>query len=135
MRIILATPEVDLRLAIQLLLSEEPNVHFVGTASNSAGVLALIKTNPVDLVFLDCDLTDCPMSELTEQIHAEQPELEMIILVSKASLLSVPLNPGVRAHLLKGEPPEKLLQVFRQVVIDKKEYIQSNSNLQEEDAL
>ena len=133
MRIILATPEVNLRLAIQLLLSEEPNVKIAGTASNSEGALALIKTTLVDLVFLDWDLTDGPIGELTEQIHAEQPELEMIILVGKARYLSVPLNPGVQAHLLKGEPPEKLLQVYRQVVANKKEIQYPKSDSTEED--
>ena len=135
MRIILATPEVELRLAIQLLLSEEPNVKIVGTASNSAGVLALIQTTPADLVYLDWDLSDCPVSELIGQIHDQQPELEMIIFVSKARFLSTPKSPGVHAYIFKGEPPDKLLQVFRQFVADKKSANQPNPNLQEEDAL
>ena len=120
MRIILATPEVNLRLAIQLLLSEEPNVQIAGTASNLEGVLALIQTTPVDLVFLDWDLLDRPMNTLVEEIHVEQPEIDLIILVSKASLLPTPLESGVQAYMLKGDPPEKLLQAFRQVVANKK---------------
>ena len=124
MRIILATPEVNLRLAIQLLLSEEPNVQIVGTASNLDGVLALIQTTPVDLVFLDWDLLDQPMNTLVEEFHVEQPEIDLIILVSKASLLSTPLEAGVQAYILKGEPPEKLLQAFRQLVANKKKRIE-----------
>ncbi len=134
MRIILATPEVDLRLAIQLLLSEEPNVKIVGTASNLDGVLALIQTTPVDLVFLDWDLVDQPMNTLIEEIHVEQPKLDLIILVSRASQLSTPLEAGVQAYLLKGEPPDKLVRVYRQIAADKKQIIHSNSKLQEEDA-
>ena len=134
MRIILATPEVDLRLAIQLLLSEEPNVKIVGTASNLDGVLALIQTTQVDLVFLDWDLVDQPINTLIEQIHVEQPELDLIILVSRASQRSTPLEAGVQAYLLKGEPPEKLVQVYRQIVAEKRKLVRQTSNLQEEDA-
>jgi len=134
MRIILATPEVDLRLAIQLLLSEEPNVKIVGTASNLDGVLALIQTTQVDLVFLDWDLVDQPINTLIEQIHVEQPELDLIILVSRASQRSTPLEAGVQAYLLKGEPPEKLVQVYRQFVAEKRKLVRQTSNLQEEDA-
>ena len=134
MRIILATPEVDLRLAIQLLLSEEPNVKIVGTASNLDGVLALIQTTQADLVFLDWDLVDQPMSTLVEQIHLEQPELNLVILVSRASQLSTPLDAGVQAYVLKGEPPEKLVQVYRQIVAEKRKLVRQTSNLQEEDA-
>jgi len=36
--------------------------------------------------------------------------------------------------LLKGEPPEKLLQVFRQVVANKKKTDHPKPNLSEEDA-
>lgn len=120
MQIIFATHDVDLRLAIQLLLSEEPNVQIVGTSNNLDGLLALIQTTPVDLVFLDWDLIDLPIPNLVEQIHVEQPELDLIILVSRASLLSTPLEVGVQAYLLKGEPPEKLLRVYRQIVANKK---------------
>lgn len=134
MRIILATPEVDLRLAIQLLLSEEPNVKIVGTASNLDGVLALIQTTQADLVFLDWDLVDQPINTLIEQIHVEQPELDLIILVSRASQRSTPLEAGVQAYLLKGEPPEKLVQVYRQIVAEKRKLVRQTSNLQEEDA-
>ena len=134
MRIILATPDVDLRLAIQLLLSEEPNVKIVGTASNTAGVLALIQTTTVDLVFLDWDLSDCPMDNLIHKIRDEQPELDMIVMGSDPNLRSTPFPSGVRGILLKGEPPEKLLQVYRQVVANKKNIDQPKSNLQEEDA-
>jgi len=119
MNIILATPEVDLRLGLQLLLSEEPNVKIAGTASTAEGVLALIKTTPTDLVLLDSGLSGFSMSELAEQIHAQNPNLEMIILVDRASLLAAPLHPGVRAYLLKGEPPEKLLQAFRRIAAKK----------------
>ena len=134
MRIILATPDVDLRLAMQLLLGEEPNVKIVGTASNSAAVLALIQTTPADIAILDWDLSDVPFDVLTEHIHQEQPELAMIILVSRARRISTPLKPGVQAYLLKGEPPEKLLQVFRQVVSARKIEHQNNIEIQEEDA-
>jgi len=135
MRIILATPEVNLRLAIQLLLSEEPNVQIVGTASNLEGVLALIQTTSVDLVFLDWDLVDQPLNTLVEQMHVEQPEIGLIILVSRASQLSTPLEAGIQAYLLKGEPPEKLLQGYRQVVAAEKNQVRSKSDLLEEDAL
>lgn len=134
MRIILATPDVELRLAIQLLLTEEPNVKILGAATNTAGVLALIQTTPVDLLFLDWELDGYSMKELTEKIHQKQPKIEMIILVNRTSLLSTPLKSGVRAYLLKGESPEKLIRVYRQMVADKKKFDRSNPNLQEEDA-
>jgi DNA-binding NarL/FixJ family response regulator len=134
MRIILAMPDVDLRLATQLLLSEEPNVKIVGTASNTAGVLALTQTTSVDLLFLDWELDGCSMQELTEKIYQDQPKIEMIIFVNRTSLLSTPLKPGVRAYLLKGEPPDKLLQLYRKILSDRKNKTSVKPNPKEEDA-
>ena len=116
MKIILAAKETDLRLAVQLLLSEEPGVQVVGSASNTGGLLALIKSDCPDLVLLDCDLPGQEMREMLPQIKANEPPPVIVLLGREEILSDELLKASVDHYIQKGGPPEILVEAFRQVV-------------------
>jgi DNA-binding NarL/FixJ family response regulator len=117
MRIILAAKETDLRLAMQLLLSEEPGAQVIGSASNTGGLLALIKSDLPDLILLDWDLPGQPIHDVISEIEACEPPPVVVLLGNEASLSDEALGAGAEHYIQKGDPPEKLLEVFRRVVI------------------
>ena len=117
MRIILAARDTDLRLAMQLLLSEEPGVQFIGSASHASGLLALSNTGCPDLVLLDIDLPGPPIQELLAEIKACESPPVIILLGREASLSYEISQAGVDYYIQKGDPPEKLVEAFRQIVL------------------
>ena len=115
MRIILAAREADLRLASQLLLTEEPNVDVVGTASSVSGILALLKTYRVDIVVLDSTLSSKETSEWITKIKNSKSKPK-IILLSHTDLSPQTISEmGVDAFVSKMEPPERLVSAFRRL--------------------
>ena len=115
MRIILAAREADLRLASQLLLTEEPNVDVVGTASTVSGILALLKTYWVDIVVLDSTLSSKETSEWITKIKNSKSKPK-IILISHTDLSPQTISEmGVNAFVSKMEPPDRLVSAFRRL--------------------
>ena len=116
MRVILAAREADLRLASQLLLTEEPNVDVVGTASTVSGVLALLKTYRVDIVILDSELSAKQTSEWITKIKNSKSKPKIILLSRQDLCQQEVTEMGVNAIVNKMEPPEFLISAFRQIV-------------------
>ena len=131
MRIILAAKETDLRLAVQLLLSEEPGVVVFGSASNTGGLLALINSDCPDLVLLDSDLPGQPMLEVLTEIKACEPPPVVVLLGNEDSLIDETSQAGVDHYIHKGDPPEKLVEAFRQIVLGQEES-EAQNKVQEE---
>ena len=115
MQLILAAGESDLRLALQLLLTEEPNVDVVGTAGTEPGLLALLNTYQVDLVILDMDLLRKNSHNLISKIKNSESNPKIILLKDEKADQLVISELGVDAYVNKGEPPERLLAAFRRI--------------------
>ena len=49
---LLAIHSPDLRLAVDLLLREEPGINVIGVASETEGLMALLRTTQPDLILL-----------------------------------------------------------------------------------
>ena len=113
MLILLATERADLRLSIELLLSEEPGVVIVGAASETEGMLALLDSTCPDLLIVDWDLPGRTLSELVPQIRANTPGIHILALGNESTFLDAALKAGVDDYVVKGDPPEQLLETFR----------------------
>lgn len=119
MRIVLATGNTDLRLAIQLMLSEEPGMNIIGSASDRAGLIALAGSTCPDLVLLDWDLHGGDLAGMVENIRSDrsEPTIKVVVMGRKRSLEQAVLQAGADKYILIGDPPEKLLEVVHQMVI------------------
>lgn len=118
MRIILAAREADLRLASQLLLTEEPNVDVVGTASTVSGTLALLKTYRVDIIILDSELSSRESSEWIAKIKNTKSKPKILLLVPEDIHSEKVSEMWVDAFVNKTEPPDRLITVFRRLVAE-----------------
>ena len=119
MRIILATREADLRLASQLLLTEEPNVDVVGTASTVSGILALLKTYRVDIVVLDSELSSRETFDWIMKIKNSKSNPKIILLTPEDMPQKTAAEIGIDALVNKTEPPERLISAFRRLVAER----------------
>jgi DNA-binding NarL/FixJ family response regulator len=115
MDVVLASKDHDLRLALEMLLREEPRAYVVGTASHAEALLALVRSACPDLVLLDWDLPGGPLTELLAQVGTADYTPKIIVLSQDADAEEVALAAGANAFVIKGDPPRKLLVALRKV--------------------
>lgn len=114
MEIVLASAQLDLRLALEILLREEPGTRVVGTASEAASLRSLLQASRPDMVLLDWDLPGHPPASLVAEAKTLDPHLQVIVLGKEPEAKAVALASGADAFVLKGDPPDKLRAAVRQ---------------------
>ena len=115
MRLLLAAGQPNLRLSLELLLSEQPGVEIVGSASESDGLLALIHTSKPDMILTDWDLPGPPLANVIAEAYQKQHPPTTIVLVTHNSDYQTAVNAGADAVVLKGSSPDLLLSAFQKL--------------------
>ncbi len=115
-RILVADSDARVRLALHTLLKQEPG-HFVVRESGDVGSLATqVRELRPDLVLLDWELPGRPAAALLLALHGLDYHPRIIVLSTRPESELDALAAGADAFVYKGDPPERLLQSFRQVV-------------------
>jgi DNA-binding NarL/FixJ family response regulator len=114
MRIVIATGETDLRLAIQLMLSEVPGINIVGSASDCDGLNALVSSTYPDFILIDWSLPPCNIEDSLQDLktNANNPNVKLIIIARHQRMKDKAIKSGADEFLVIGDPPEKLLETF-----------------------
>ena len=113
MKILLAVIDTNLRLSLELMLSEEPSVTIAGTASEADGLSALIKSTRPAIVILDWNLPGRSLSSVIADTNRLVSIVKFIALGSSPAGKEQALAAGANAFVVKGDPPEQLLTAFR----------------------
>jgi DNA-binding NarL/FixJ family response regulator len=115
MRIVLASAQLDLRLALEIWLREEPGTDIAGTASEAASLRGLLQSSRPDLVILDWDLPGyyAPIPLLAE-VKRSKPSPQIIVLGSDECVRQEALTAGADAFVLLGDLPGDLSAAIRQ---------------------
>jgi DNA-binding NarL/FixJ family response regulator len=112
---LLAIHSRDLRLAIDLLLREEPGINVVGFTSETEGLMALLQTTCPDLILLDWDLPGRSLTDVLPKIRCKTPQPKIIVLGDRERYREPALSAGVDAFIVKGEPPQLLVAKIHQM--------------------
>jgi DNA-binding NarL/FixJ family response regulator len=128
MKILLAIAKLDLRLSIELILSHEPNVQVIGTASTSDGLLALLETSGPDMILVDWTLPGALAPELIPELIKNNKSIKIIVIGEDPASRSIALRAGAKAFVNHGAPPELFLDAFRRVRFEHESANQSSSN-------
>ncbi len=104
----------DLRLAIDLLLREEPGINVMAVVSDAEGLLGLLRTAQPHVVLLDKDLPGSPLEEMLANIRAAASQPKIIVLGHEEDDRDITLAAGADALVVKGESPEALLAAIRE---------------------
>ena len=115
MYILLGIGNAQLRFSLEFLISQEPGVDVVGEASETEGLLALIKTSHPDLVLFELHLPGRPIDSLLAEIRRYQPAPYLMVLSPNRKDEDAILAAGVDAFLVEGDPPEEMLSAFRRI--------------------
>ena len=114
MKIVLASAQLDLRLALGILLREEPGADVVGAASEAASVSSLLQSSRPDLVLLDWDLPGYSPSLLLAKAKRGRCNTQVIVLGRDEGVRQEALAAGADAFVLLGDSPDYLLAAIRQ---------------------
>lgn len=89
-----------------------PQVEVVGEASNGREAARLVEERRPDVVLMDARMPVMDGLEATRLIKDNWPEVKVVVLTMYPAYRGEALAAGADAVLVKGCPPEKILQVI-----------------------
>jgi DNA-binding NarL/FixJ family response regulator len=89
-----------------------PQVEVVGEAVNGQEALRLVEERQPDLVLMDARMPVMDGLEATQLIKDRWPEIKVVVLTMYPAYRAEALAAGADAVLVKGCPPEKLLEAI-----------------------
>jgi DNA-binding NarL/FixJ family response regulator len=108
MRVVLAAPNRDLRLALQMFLAEEPGVFLVGVATDASGARALLASARPDLLLLTSDLGEGSAMAFAREARAAGWAPQIILLCRDEDERAEAWATGAVACVSSWDPPERL---------------------------
>lgn len=114
MRVVLASQDRNLRLALQLYLDAEPGLLVVGAVGEAASLRGLLQSSRPDLVILDWGLPGYALIPLLAEAKRPSPSPQIIVLGSDEGIRQQALAAGADAFVLSGDLPGELLAAIRQ---------------------
>lgn len=110
-RILIADDHAVVRSGLRAVLEGQPGWIMVAEASNGRDALAKTLETQPDVAIIDYSLPLLNGAEVTRQIHARIPSVEVLIFTmhDSDSLLADILAAGARAYLLKSDANQYLI--------------------------
>jgi DNA-binding NarL/FixJ family response regulator len=107
-----------MRTGLAQLINNEPDLKVCAEADTAAQALELVVGQKLDLALLDISLPDKNGLELIKDIHAQKPDLPILIVSMHDEALYADrvLRAGARGYIMKQEGGKKLMAAIRQVL-------------------
>ena len=109
MRIFIADADKQLRVALQILLHQEPGMQVTGVATEVKGLLAQVEASQPDVLLLDWYLPGMPVTDLLADLQALDMPPKIVVLSVRPEVKSTALAAGADAFAEKSESPAELL--------------------------
>jgi DNA-binding NarL/FixJ family response regulator len=116
-RVVLAEDHALVRAGFRSLLESMPGIHVVGEAADGREALALIAELLPEVAVLDVTMPGLNGIQVIAQLHADHPDVRVIVLTMHDSVEYVreALRAGAAAYLLKDSSPLELELAVRAV--------------------
>ncbi len=112
-RVLLATPQPDLRAAFRLLLLDL-TMEVVGEAADWPVALALASETRPDMLLVDWELITVESGNTLTQLREACPAAVVIVLISQLDARQqAALSAGADAFISKGEMPDRVADRLR----------------------
>lgn len=115
LRIVIADREATTRLALRMLLNEEPGLLVVGQAGDGQELMDSVRDTRPDLVLLDWDLPGPPVETLLSDLQSLDGQPAVIVLGARQELRNHTLAAGADGFVHQGHPPSHLLAAIRDI--------------------
>ena len=114
-RILIADDHLIIRQGLRLILETEPDFELVGEAADGAEAIRLCAELHPNVVLMDLRMPGMDGLTAIERLHAEQPEVAVVILTTfnEDELMLRGLQAGARGYLLKDTDRAALFDTIR----------------------
>ena len=116
-RLFLVDDHALLRQGLRALFQQEDALEIVGEAENGEQLLAQLSTTTCDVVLLDLHMPGLDGLATTQRLHAEFPELRILVLsmVDNERAIGQVLAAGAHGYVLKNAGHDEILVAVRTV--------------------
>jgi DNA-binding NarL/FixJ family response regulator len=115
-QVLLADSDESVRSALNLILSQEPDLCIVGEAATTDQLLAQIESACPHLLLLTWGLPGRASADLLAEIRQRCPDMLIVALASRPEARAAALRAGAHAFVSKVDPPERLLGAIRHLL-------------------
>ncbi len=115
MEVVLADDLAEVRSALRLILEDEPDLYVACEACTADQLLAAVTGVRDAVVMLDWELPGLRSTDLLRSLKAKRPDLRVIALSGSPEARRAALTAGADAFISKGDPPDVLLRVVRNI--------------------
>ena len=121
-RILIVDNHELLRLGLTTLIRYTDDLAVVGTAENGKEAIPLVRSLKPDIILMDLRMPVMDGVETTSRIHAEFPEIKIVILTTYGTSADVAsaVKAGASAALVKDTPNDELLAAIRAIAAGKR---------------
>ena len=114
-RVAIADDDDMVRTALRRYLTQEPDVHWAGEASDGTDAILLVQSVRVDVLLLDVSMPRMGGLQALPQLRAAAPHTRVVMLSSHADdgYRKRALQLGATAYLLKGVDPQEIAEAIR----------------------
>jgi DNA-binding NarL/FixJ family response regulator len=121
MKIVICDDQAIVREGLELLLKLEKDISVVGLAQDGAEAVELVAKTFPDLVLMDLKMPGMNGVEATRRIHAEHPEVKVLVLTTfdDDEWVFDAIRAGASGYLLKDTPRERVVEAVRGTVLGK----------------
>jgi DNA-binding NarL/FixJ family response regulator len=113
-RIFLACSDERLRIAMLLLLDQEPGMVVVGITDRLSGLLTQLEATQPDVLLLSWEIPFQTIADLLVNIRKLGRSLKIIFLSGRPGEEEKIIEAGADYFISKDAPPDKLLPILKQ---------------------
>jgi len=115
MKMLIATQDDKLRLALNFLFIQEAGARIIGSANTLAGVVALAKTSVADVIVLDVSLLKEATPELMDAVNKRSGHTKIILLTDDFNEAYHHSFSAIAGSVSKNDAPQEILKVLNQL--------------------
>ncbi len=118
MRVVICDDQALIRDGLEMLLRLEKDIEIVGLAQDGAEAIDLVRHTKPDLVLMDLKMPRMNGIEATRRIHAEMPNIRILVLTTYDDDVWVfdAIRAGASGYVLKDTPREDVVKAIRGTV-------------------
>ncbi|MBP5949299.1 response regulator [Pseudomonas iridis] len=123
LRIVLLDDHTLIREALEIRLSMESDFKVTGIYSGSPELLDALRTQQVDVLVLDYQLSDGELDglRLIQLLRNHYPEMRILIFssIERLATVNMAIRAGANGFFGKSQPTEELVRAIRVVALDR----------------
>ena len=121
-RLFIVDDHAVLRNGLRAILSQEPGIQLVGEASNGQELLDQLPGTPTDVVLLDMNMPILDGPATARQLHADYPQVRILMLsmVDQPRSIGLALAAGAHGYILKNADKNEILVAIQTVMAGKR---------------